>query len=107
MQTINIPKLPKRFRTQFANISHIQKIFDIRFSAKAQTMTNIKSKTALVLIYDQHHKLDNVGRGNLNQYQPSFFVSTKKMYVHVYLICKIYKTTEILKKLLGRAETKV
>ena len=70
-------------------------------------MTNIKSKTALVLIYDQNHKLDNVGRGNLNQYQPSFFVSTKKMYVHVYLICKTYKTTEILKTLLGRAETKV
>ena len=70
-------------------------------------MTNIKSKTVLVLIYNQHQKLDNVGRGNLSQYQPSFFVSTKKMYVHVYLICKTYKITEILKMLLGRAQSKV
>ena len=45
---------------------------------EAKTMINIKSKTVWVLIYDQHHTLDNVGFGNLSQYQPSVFCFNKK-----------------------------
>ena len=41
-------------------------------------MINIKSKTVWFLIYDQHHTLDNVGFGNLSQYQPSVFCFNKK-----------------------------
>ena len=99
------PEIAKKISDSICQyFSHTQNIW---LNNKAQTMTNIKSKTVLVLIYDQHHKLDNVGLGNLSQYQPSFFCFNKKDVRSRYLICKTCKTKEILKMLIGRAETKV